>query len=77
MTFDKDYYFGTPNVISISSICEKDLAKAIRQSDYIRNETLRRCLAIPSYRSKPLRWKNKYYELIKKRVIAELEEGKK
>lgn len=74
MTFDKDYRFGSPSVVSISSVCDSELAKAIRQSDYIRNETLRRCLAIPSYRSKPLRWKNRYYELIKKRVMAELEE---
>ena len=72
MTFDKDYCFGSPNVVSISSVCNPDLAQTIRRSDCIRNETMRRCLEIPSYRSKPLKWKNKYYELIQRRVIEEL-----
>ena len=45
-----DYRFASPNVVSISSVCDAELAESIRKSDYIRNETLRRCYAIASYR---------------------------
>lgn len=64
---------GSPNVVSIAAAIEDDeLRDGINQSDYIRNETLNRCLAIPSYRHKSLKWKNRYYDVIKRRVIAEM-----
>lgn len=67
-----DYRFASPNVVSISSVCDAELAESIHKSDYIRNETLRRCMAIASYRFKSLAWKNRYYDLIRSKVIAEL-----
>lgn len=68
-------HFNSPSVVSIASACPdgSDLQKAILQSDYIRHETMRRCRAIASYDSKPTRWKNRYYDTIRKKVIAELE----
>lgn len=68
----KDFCFGSENVVSVSAVCDEQMATVIRMSDYIRSETLRRCYAIPSYESKPLRWKNRYYDLIKKRVEQEV-----
>ena len=67
-----DYRFASPNVVSISSVCDTELAESIRKSDYVRNETLRRCMAITSYRFKSLAWKNRYYDLIRSKVVAEL-----
>ena len=67
-----DYKFASPNVVSISSQCDGELAEAIRQSDYIRNETLRRTWAIPSMKYKSLKWKNRYYDFFRAKVIAEL-----
>ena len=65
---------GSPSVVSIAAALPEgsEIKKAILESDYIRNETLRRCCAIPSYRYKPLRWKNRYYDAIRKKVIAEV-----
>lgn len=72
-TYSKDYRFASRNVTSISSVCkDEELAKTIRQSDYVRNETLRRLCQIPSYPYKTLVWKNRYYDAIKAKVIAEL-----
>ena len=68
----KNYRFASSNVVSISSVCNAELAETIHKSDYIRNETLRRCMAIASYRFKSLTWKNRYYDLIRSKVIAEL-----
>ena len=68
----KDYRFASPNVVSISSVCDAELAECIRKSDYVRNETLRRCYEITSYRFKSLKWANRYYDVIRSKVIAEL-----
>ena len=69
---NKDYCFGSPNVVSISSVCNEEIAKVIRQSDYIRYETFRRLKSIPSYPIKSLKWKNKYYDYFKKQIENEL-----
>lgn len=72
----KDFAFATPSVVSISAVCsDPAIRAAIIQSDYIRNETLRRLCALPSYNCKPLRWKNRYYEYFKRRVIDEINRG--
>ena len=65
-------YMGSPNVVSIAEVCEGELREVILQSDYIRNETLNRCYAIPSYKQKSLFWKNRYYDHMKKRVMEEI-----
>lgn len=64
--------FISPNVISIADVCAGKIREEILKSDYIRNETLKRCYAIPSYRGKSRKWKNLYYDLMKKRVMEEL-----
>lgn len=65
--------FAASPVVSISTVCEDEtLRESIYRSEYIRNETLKRCEAIPSYKHKPRKWKNKYYDMIKARVIAEM-----
>ena len=67
------YCFGSDSVVSISTVCnDETLRESIHRSEYIRNETLKRCEAIPSYKHKPRKWKNKYYDLMKARVIAEM-----
>jgi len=64
---------GCESVVSIAAVCEEEeLRDAIIQSDSIRNEALNRCMAIPSYRYKRLEWKNRYYDVIKRKVTAEL-----
>lgn len=64
---------GSPNVVSIAAAIEDDeLRDGITTSDYIRNETMRRCLMIPSYRKKSLYWKNRYYDAIKSKVESEV-----
>lgn len=73
--FDKDYCFGSSNVVSVSSVCNEKIAKVIRESDYIRNETLRRLTAMPSYSFKSLKWKNKYYDYFKRQVEDELSQS--
>ena len=71
--FKKDFWFATESVVSISSVCgDGELAQAIRQSDYIRHETLRRTWSIPSMQYKSREWKNRYYDFFKAKVIAEL-----
>ena len=69
----KDYQFGSENVVSVSSACgDSVLRESIISSDFIRSETLRRCLAIPSYQFKSLRWKNRYYDLMRRKIMEEL-----
>lgn len=71
--FTKDFRFATESVVSISSaVGDEELAKAIRQSDYIRHETLRRTWSIPSMQYKSREWKNRYYDFFRAKVIAEL-----
>ena len=66
-------HMGCESVVSIAAVVEdEEIRNAIIESDHIRNETLNRCLAIPSYRYKSLKWKNRYYDVIKSRVIAEM-----
>lgn len=64
--------FVSPNVESIADSCAGKIREEILRSDYIRNEALNRCYAIPSYRSKPRKWKNMYYDLMRKRVMEEI-----
>lgn len=65
--------FATRNVVSVAEYCDDEtLRKEIELSDKIRNETLNRCYAIPSYKYKSLKWKNKYYDHIREVVKAEL-----
>ena len=69
----KDYRFGSDNVVSVSSACgDPVLRESIIASDFIRSETLRRCLAIPSYQFKSSYWKSRYYDLIRRKVMEEL-----
>lgn len=69
----KYHSFSTSPVVSISTVCNgENLREYIHSSEYIRNETMKRCEAIPSYKHKPRKWKNKYYDLMKARVIAEM-----
>ena len=66
-------YMGSKSVVSIAAFVEdEEIKKAILQSDYIRNETLKRLCALPSYEYKSLKWKNTYYDYFKRKVIAEL-----
>lgn len=74
MEFNHDMRMGCASVLSISALCDEQMARYIRQSDYIRRETFRRCRAIASYDSKPLRWKNRYYDYFRKKVLRELGE---
>lgn len=72
----KDFAFASPSVVSISAVCtEPEIRAAIIRSDYIRNETLRRLCALPSYKCKSLHWKNRYYEYFKRRVMDEVNRG--
>ena len=65
---------GSRNVVSIAAVCEgQEIRDAICKSDYVRNETLRRLCAIPSYKFKSLAWKNRYYDVIKAKVLAEID----
>lgn len=65
--------FATSSVVSISTVCnDENLREYIHSSEYIRNETMKRCEAIPSYKHKSRKWKNKYYDMMKARVIAEM-----
>ena len=66
-------YMASKNVLSIGHFLEdKNLASKIFKSDYIRNETLNRLTALPSYNCKSLKWKNRYYDYFKKQVEKEL-----
>lgn len=65
--------FATSPVVSISTACnDETLRESIHRSEYIRNETMKRCEAIPSYKFKSRKWKKKYYDMIRARVIAEM-----
>lgn len=70
----KDICFVTPNCVSISSVCNGELKQALIQSDYIRNETLKRLCSMAGYKYKSLAWKNRYYDYFKKQVMKELED---
>lgn len=64
---------GSKNVISVAYASDDaEVRNAVLTSDYIRNETLRRCMAIPSYMGKSLYWKNRYYDVIKRKVMSEI-----
>ena len=66
-------HFGCASVVSIASVVEdEEIRNAVNLSDFIREETLKRCMAIPSYMYKCLEWKNRYYDVIRRRVIAEV-----
>ena len=61
------------NIVSVAYYADsEEVKKAVLQSDYIRNETLNRLTALPSYSCKSLAWKNRYYDYFKKQVIKEL-----
>ena len=66
-------YFTNKNCVSVASFAEnEEMKKAVLQSDYIRNETLNRLCAMPSYNCKSLKWKNIYYDYFKKKVMEEI-----
>ena len=66
-------YMGSKSVVSVAYFVEDEKLKdAILQSDYIRNETLNRLCAMPSYKYKSLKWKNIYYDYFKRQVMREL-----
>ena len=67
-------YHASPNVVSIAAVCGGELRESILRYEDIRNETMRRCLAIPSYMGKSLKWKNRYYDHIRKIVEKEVGE---
>lgn len=72
--FKNDFALGSPSVISISSIYkDEEMRQALRQSDHIRHETLKRLCAMPSYFCKSLKWKNRYYDYFKKKIEMEIE----
>lgn len=49
-------YMGSKSVVSVAAVCQdEELMEGICTSDYIRNETLSRCMAIPSYKYKSLK----------------------
>ena len=69
----KDFRFCSPSVCSISSVCVGPaLREGIITSDWIRKETLHRCLEIPSYPFKSLQWKNRYYDFFRRKVMEEM-----
>ena len=69
--------FMIPGCVSVAEASDDpEIRDAVLESDYIRTETLRRCLMIPSYRTKPIYWRNRYYDAIKAKVEAELREKK-
>lgn len=64
---------GSKNVVSVAYASDDmEVRKAVLTSDYIRNETLKRCMEIPSYMGKSLYWKNRYYDVIKRKVMSEI-----
>lgn len=64
---------GSKNVISVAYASDDtEVRNAVLTSDYIRNETLKRCMEIPSYMGKSLYWKNRYYDVIKRKVMSEI-----
>ena len=67
-------YHASPNVVSIAAVCGGELRESILRYENIRNETLNRCMAIPSYKYKSLKWKNRYYDYIRKIVEKEMGE---
>lgn len=68
-----DFRFCSRNVVSVSSVCKDPaLRKSIIASDSIRAETMRRCLAMPGYQFKSLRWKNRYYDFFRRKVMEEM-----
>ena len=53
-------------IISVAHYAkDKEVAKAVLESDRIRNKALDRCYAIPGYVDLPLEEKNKIYEKMK------------
>ena len=60
-------------VISVAYFAESaEIRDSVLRSDYVRNETLKRLLAHPSYYCESLKWKNRYYDYFKKQVLKEL-----
>ena len=66
--------FASKNVLSVAHfVDDAELKNGVLLSDYIRNETLNRLRAMPSYDCKSLKWKNIYYDYFKRQVIKEIE----
>ena len=69
-------YFCGHSVVNVSAcVDDAGIAESLEFWAAVRDETLTRCLRIPSYSGKSLAWKNRYYDVIRKRVIAELRKG--
>jgi len=71
MTFNSNYHFGIPGCVSISSACDGELAQAIRKSDYVASETMKRCRAVASYDGKTAKYRTLYWEYFQRRVCRE------
>lgn len=68
-----DLRFCSKSIVSVSSVCEDPaLRESIIDSDSIRAETMRRCLAVPGYPFKSLEWKNRYYDFFRRKVMEEM-----
>lgn len=65
-------YLATKSVASVACMLTGEERRVLELSDCIRAETLKRLTAMPGYPYKPLKWKNRYYEYWKKRVMAEM-----
>ena len=58
-------YFCGNSVVNVSAIVEDaEIAESLEFWAKVRNETMNRCLNIPSYSGKSLAWKNRYYDVI-------------
>lgn len=69
----KPAQMGCEDVVSIAAVVEdEEIRRVIMLSDYIRNETLKRCEAYPSFRYKSRKWGNRYYDYFKHKVEEEL-----
>lgn len=65
-------YFCGKSVVSVSSVCDSPMREELDFSSNVRNETLNRLTSLPSYPYKSLKWKNRYYEYFKKKVLEEM-----
>ena len=66
-------YFVNKNIESVSNYLPEMERLEMEFRARVRDETLRRLVAMPSYECKTIRWKNIYYEYLRKKVFAEME----
>ena len=63
---------ASPNVLDIGYF-DDEHSRELFIFSIVRNLTLDRLCAIPSYPYKTTAWRNRYYDVIKRKVIKELE----